>query len=106
MCTPVERLTRQRCPKRLSQSEPVAAKAASGASVTAASALTVYLISMVVNLRQLAQQSTLFSNRGCIDRACVVAPARAHVGAERGDLLIVETDAQLEPAHPRPELRA
>ena len=48
----------------------------------------------------------LFRDVGGIDRASMVAPARAHVGAKCGDLLVIETDAQFEATHLRPGVRA
>src|SRR5258707_3692438 len=113
MCTPVGRLTRHRCPKKLPQSDAVIAESLAAAAPVEAvlprataeanSAAAIDEIFMG-HPRDCGFASMLFGDVGCADGSRPVSPTGSHVGAERGDLFIVQADAELESAHlgPRP----
>src|SRR5580658_6100831 len=98
MCTPVVSPTRQCWPDKLSQPEaaPAGAVSAGATPMPSASALNAKQ-----NFIMLAA-SMLFGDGGCIHRACLIAPARSHVGAKGCDLDVVQADAELKAAHLRP----
>src|SRR5579863_5318741 len=98
MCTPVVSVTIQCWPDRLSQPEaaPAGAARVDTAPMPSASALNAKQ-----NFVMLAA-SMLFGDGGRIHRACLIAPARAHVGAKGRDLNVVQADAEFKAAHLRP----
>src|ERR1700722_4314080 len=97
MCTPVESSMTQCCPKKLSQSE--AAMASEAHRSIAARLDKTALIFIRVS-------SMLFGDGGCAYRSSLIAPGRSHVRTERGNLLVVQNEAELEPANPGPRTLA
>src|ERR1700692_2253604 len=98
MCTPVVSPTIQCWPDRLSQPEAVPAGAvpAGAAPMPSASA---------VNAKQnfiMLAASMLFGDGSRIHRACLITPARSHVGAKGRDLDVVQAEAEFKAVHLRP----
>src|SRR5580692_8632957 len=80
----------QCCPKKLSQSDAAPASEAHRNIAGRADKTAVIFIYV---------SSMLFGDGGCAYRSGLIAPAGSHVRAKRRNLLIVQSDAELEPAH-------
>src|SRR5579863_2509996 len=105
MCTPVGRVTRQCCPKRLPQSEP--ALAVGTHAINANAANTTLVVTRFPPRSPLGAaraplgvaRSMLSGDGGGVHYSGSVAPAGSYIGAQSRNLFVVQADAEFETAH-------